>query len=49
MKNILKYGISLSIAAGLLWYVFKDIDRAAMFDAFSRADYTWIAVSGLLT
>ena len=49
MKNILKYGISLSIAAGLLWYVFKDIDRAAMFDAFSKADYTWIAVSGLLT
>jgi uncharacterized protein (TIRG00374 family) len=49
LKNILKYGISLSIAAGLLWYVFKDIDRAAMFDAFSKANYSWIAVSGLLT
>ncbi|GAB3265108.1 lysylphosphatidylglycerol synthase transmembrane domain-containing protein [Larkinella harenae] len=49
MKNILKYGISLGIAALLLWYVFKDIDRAAMFDAFSKADYRWIAVSGLLT
>ncbi|MFD1144909.1 lysylphosphatidylglycerol synthase transmembrane domain-containing protein [Larkinella insperata] len=49
MKNILKYGISLSIAAGLLWYVFKDIDRAAMFEAFSKANYSWIIVSGLLT
>ncbi|WP_128547588.1 lysylphosphatidylglycerol synthase transmembrane domain-containing protein [Larkinella soli] len=48
-KNILKYVISLGIAAGLLWYVFKDIDRVAMFDAFRKADYTWIVVSGLLT
>ncbi|GAB3320516.1 lysylphosphatidylglycerol synthase transmembrane domain-containing protein [Larkinella ripae] len=49
MKNIVKYGLSLGIAALLLWYVFKDIDRVAMFDAFSKADYRWIAVSGLLT
>lgn len=49
MKNILKYGISLGIAAGLLWYVFKDIDRAAMLEAFGKADYSWIVVSGLLT
>ncbi|MFC5412153.1 lysylphosphatidylglycerol synthase transmembrane domain-containing protein [Larkinella bovis] len=49
MKNIVKYGISLGIAGVLLWYVFKDVDRAAMFDAFSKADYRWIVVSGLLT
>lgn len=49
MKNILKYSLSLGIAGLLLWYVFKDVDRAAMFDAFRKADYRWIALSGLLT
>ncbi|WP_266368418.1 lysylphosphatidylglycerol synthase transmembrane domain-containing protein [Tellurirhabdus rosea] len=49
MKNIIKYTISLGIAAGLLWYVFKDINLAAMFDAFRKADYRWIIASGLLT
>ncbi|MGA0557814.1 lysylphosphatidylglycerol synthase transmembrane domain-containing protein [Larkinella sp. VNQ87] len=49
MKNILKYSLSLGIAAALLWYVFKDIDRVAMFEAFGKADYRWIVVSGLLT
>lgn len=49
MKNVIKYTVSLGLAAGLLWYVFKDIDLGAMLEAFRRADYTWIIVSGLLT
>jgi glycosyltransferase 2 family protein len=49
MKNIIKYTVSLAIAGGLLWYVFKDIDLGAMFEAFQKADYRWIIVSGLLT
>jgi len=48
-KNVLKYVISLGIAAGLLWYVFKDIDGAAMLDTFRTADLRWILVSGALT
>ncbi|WP_234735894.1 lysylphosphatidylglycerol synthase transmembrane domain-containing protein [Tellurirhabdus bombi] len=49
MKNIIKYTVSLAIAGSLLWYVFKDIDLGAMFEAFQKADYRWIIVSGLLT
>lgn len=48
MKNILKYLISLAVAGGLLYYVFKDIDLDAMFTAIGQADYRWIAVYGVL-
>jgi len=49
LKNFIKYSLSLGIAGGLLWFVFKDIDLGAMFNAFRQADYRWIVVSGLLT
>ncbi len=48
MKNALKYLISLAVAGGLLWYVFKDIDLPAMLTAIGQADYRWVAVYGAL-
>lgn len=49
MKNVLKYLISLAVAGGLLWFVFKDIDLPAMLTAIGQADYRWVAVFGVLT
>jgi glycosyltransferase 2 family protein len=42
MKNFLTYTVSLAIAGGLLWYVFKDIDLNAMFTELARANYVWV-------
>lgn len=48
MKKVLQYLISLTIAGGLLWFVFKDVDINALFATFSEADYRWVALSGAL-
>ena len=45
MNNALKYAISLLLAGGLLWFVFKDIDLAAMWERLQAADWRWIALS----
>jgi uncharacterized protein (TIRG00374 family) len=45
MKNFLRYAISLSLAGGLLWLVFKDIDLVSMVDRLKQADWRWIALS----
>ncbi|GGH40647.1 lysylphosphatidylglycerol synthase transmembrane domain-containing protein [Dyadobacter endophyticus] len=45
MKNILRYTISLVLAGGLLWFVFKDINLSEMLDRFAKSDWRWIAVS----
>jgi len=45
MKNALRYIISLGLAGGLIWFVFKDIDLADMLERFARSDWRWIAVS----
>ncbi|TLV00740.1 lysylphosphatidylglycerol synthase transmembrane domain-containing protein [Dyadobacter luticola] len=45
MKNILRYTISLVLAGGLIWFVFKDIDLTEMLDRFAKSDWRWIAVS----
>lgn len=45
MKNVLRYTISLLLAGGLLWLVFKDMDLAAMLDHLQQADWRWIALS----
>ncbi|MHA4736455.1 lysylphosphatidylglycerol synthase transmembrane domain-containing protein [Dyadobacter sp. MSC1_007] len=45
MKNILRYTISLALAGGLLWFVFKDINLNEMLDRFAQSDWRWIAVS----
>lgn len=49
MKKVLQYAISLGLAGGLLWYVFKDIDLVAMFNRLGEADWRWIAVSFVVT
>ena len=45
MKNFLRYAISLALAGGLLWLVFKDMDLASMMGRFREADWRWIALS----
>jgi uncharacterized protein (TIRG00374 family) len=45
MKNVLRYTISLVLAGGLIWYVFKDINLTEMLDRFAKSDWRWIAVS----
>ena len=45
MKNILRYTISLALAGGLLWFVFKDINLSEMLDRFAQSDWRWIAIS----
>jgi uncharacterized protein (TIRG00374 family) len=47
MKSALRYIISLGLAGGLIWFVFKDIDLADMLERFARSDWRWIAVSCL--
>jgi glycosyltransferase 2 family protein len=48
MKKVIQYLISLIIAGGLLWYVFKDINLSAMFAQLAKADLKWIIISGLI-
>ncbi|TDE11072.1 lysylphosphatidylglycerol synthase transmembrane domain-containing protein [Dyadobacter psychrotolerans] len=45
MKSALRYIISLGLAGGLIWFVFKDIDLADMLERFARSDWRWIAIS----
>lgn len=45
MKSALRYIISLAVAGGLMWFVFKDIDLADMLERFTRSDWRWIALS----
>lgn len=37
--------ISLLIAAGLLWYVFKDFDLTTLFNKLREVDYRWVALA----
>lgn len=48
IKKVLQYLISLAVAGGLLWFVFKDIDLSALWAKIKQADYTWVALSGVL-
>lgn len=48
IKKVLQYVISLAIAGGLLWFVFKDIDLNALWEKIKQADYRWVALSGVL-
>lgn len=45
MKQALRYIISLGLAGGLIWFVFKDINLGEMLDRFARSDWRWIALS----
>jgi uncharacterized protein (TIRG00374 family) len=43
--DILKYSITLGIAALLLWYVYKDISFVSLKKHFVNINYYWIALS----
>lgn len=49
MKKVFQYAISLGLAGVLLWFVFKDIDLAEMFERLRQADWRWIAASFVIT
>lgn len=49
MKKIIQYSVSLVLACLLLWYVFKGIDLAALWEKFAIANYWWVAVAGLMS
>ena len=48
MKKAIQYLISLSIAAALLWFVFKDIDLEALWLKIKMADYRWVLLSAIM-
>lgn len=49
MKNILKYSLSLLLAAGLLWWNFRNADFDQLWHDLAKADLRWILVSAALT
>lgn len=49
MKNILKYCLSLAVAGGLMWYVFKDMDIASMWAKFQHANHSWLILVTIFT
>ena len=49
IKNIVKYVLSLTVAGGLMWYVFKDMDLAAMWAKFENANHWWLVLVVIFT
>ncbi len=49
MKKSIRYIVSFLLAAGLLWFVFKDIDLSSMMSRLAAADLRWIALSAFMT
>jgi hypothetical protein len=45
IKSFLKYTITLAIAIGLFWYLYKDIDFSDMLVRFRKADLRWVYLS----
>lgn len=45
IKSFLKYTITLAIAIGLFWYLYKDIDFSDMLIRFRKADLRWVYLS----
>lgn len=48
MKKALQYLISLTVAAVLVWFTFKDIDLNTLWEKIKQADYRWVALSAVL-
>ena len=48
MKKALQYLISLTIAAVLIWFTFKDINLNTLWEKIKQADYRWVAFSAAL-
>lgn len=47
-KGIIRQVVPIGLAIGLLWYVLKDVPLTELADQFRRADYRWLALTGLL-
>lgn len=43
--SVLKYLISLAVAAGLLYFAFRNVDFEAFWEKASTVDYTWVYLS----
>lgn len=48
LKKAIQYIISLAIAGGLLYWVFKDIDLVSLWEKIKTADYKWVMVAAIL-
>ena len=48
MKKVIQYSVSLLIAGALLWFVFKGIDLATLWQKFQQANYSWVLASAVL-
>lgn len=48
IKTVLKYAISLGLAAGLLWFVLKGIDLQILWENIKNADYKWVFLSAVM-
>ncbi len=48
IKNLLKFGVSLGLAALLLWYVLKGIDLNILWENVKNANYFWVLIAGLM-
>lgn len=46
--SILKYVLSLGLAAFLLWYLYRDLDVQFMITKFKTLNYTWVTVSVIM-
>ena len=48
LKKISQYLISLALAGGLLYYVFRDINLGDLQTKFQTADYTWVFLTAFV-
>src|SRR5690606_23635889 len=48
VKAVLKYTISLTVAGGLFWYVYKDLDITTSIAMLKGANYSWVFLSVFL-
>jgi len=49
VKSFLKYSISLAVAIGLFWYVYKDLNITTSIAKLKEANYSWIVLSIVLS
>jgi uncharacterized membrane protein YbhN (UPF0104 family) len=48
VKNVLKYAVSLLIAGGLMWYVFRDIDAEVLLAKLAEVRYGWVLLAAII-
>lgn len=49
VKSFFKYSISLAVAIGLFWYVYKDLNITSSVEKLKDANYSWIFLSIFLS